>query len=271
MKVCLAFGLPIVFHLLAGTIHNSIDRVILEKYVSMSELGIYTIGYQIGMIMSVITTSVNRAWQPSFFEFMSSNMPEEQKRFENRRMLAFWIIGVGSICLIGMLWAKEFLILLTPEKFHASADVVPIILFGYMFQGLYFFAVSPLFQFKKTKLLLFLTAASALVNIVLNFIFIPKYGIYGAAYATVISFFFQSALVYFIGKKLFDPGYELCPIILSIISIFLILMSVSYIEISFVGEIIKLFFLAGFMMLTVIAYKKYSFVILNKLLERVKS
>ena len=271
VKICLAFGIPIVFHLLAGAIHNSIDRVILEKYVSMSELGIYSLGYQIGMVMSVITCSINRAWQPNYFEFMSSNMSEKQKRFENRRMFAFWIIGIGGICLIGMLWAKEFLVLLTPEKFHASADVVPIILFGFLFQGMYFFAVSPLFQYKKTKFLPFLTAASAIVNIILNFVFITDYGIYGAAYATVASFFFQAVVVYFVSKKLFDPRYELSFVLITVILLCLILVCNKYISISILGELFKLFYLSIFCVITFVMYKKYTFPVFSKIIHLKKS
>jgi O-antigen/teichoic acid export membrane protein len=266
VKICLAFGIPIVFHLLAGVIHNSIDRVILEKYVSISELGIYTLGYQIGMIMSVITTSVNKAWQPNYFEFMSSHMLKEQKLFENRRMFAFWMIGVGSICLTGMLWAKEFLALLTPEKFHASSEVVPIILFGYLFQGLYFLAVSTLFQFKKTKFLPFITVSSAIVNICLNFIFIPKYGIYGAAYATVISFSFQAFVVYYVSKKLFNPKYEYIPIFVSISFLGFALICNKYLEISIINEFIKFSYLLCFMTTIIFLYKTYTYPVFSKLI-----
>ena len=128
LKYALAFGLPIVFHLLAGALHNSIDRVILAKFVSLEKLGIYTLGYQVGMVMSVVVTSVNRAWQPNYFELMSTNRNDQA--FENRRMFAYWLIGIGSICLIGMLWAKEILLILTPREYHLAAGVIPIIILG---------------------------------------------------------------------------------------------------------------------------------------------
>jgi O-antigen/teichoic acid export membrane protein len=268
LTTALIFGIPILFHLLMGSIHASIDRVILERYVSLGELGIYTLGYQIGMVLSVIVGSINRAWQPNYFEFMSSSMDIEQKKFENRRMLALWVIGIGSICLVGMMWAKEFLILLTPENFHVAAGVVPIILFGYFFQGLYFFAVSPLFQFKKTKFLPFLTAVSALLNIILNFMFIPKYGIYGAAYATVLSFAFQSAFVYFVSKKLFYPEYEFFPIIVAILSFTFVLIFINFLEVNFLAEMIKVIFLMLFIAGMTYLYKDYSYNILTKIRKR---
>lgn len=256
VQICLAFGIPVVFHLLAAALHNSIDRIILEKYVTIDELGIYTLGYQLGMVMSVIVTSINGAWQPNYFELMSSD--SSHKAYENRRMFALWISGISLICLIGILWAKEFLILLTPENFHAAAGVVPIILFGYLFLGIYYFAVSPLFQFKKTKNLPFLTGAAALLNIGLNLVFIPEYGIYGAAYTTVVSFLFQAGFVYMVGRKLFDPGYELGRIAFLICLLMGILLINNHIPVSVYGEFLKVGILLIYAGLTFLLFGLYT-------------
>ena len=256
VKYALAFGVPIVFHLLAGVMHNSIDRVILEKYVSMDQLGIYSLGYQIGMVMNIIVASVNKAWQPNYFDLMSSDTHD--KAYENRRMFALWMIGIGSICLIGMLWTTEFLILLTPKNFHAAAGVVPIIIMGYFFHGMYFFAVSPIFQFKKTKMLPFLTGAAALLNITLNLFLIPAFGIYGAAYATLISFAFQAVLVYIIGRRLFDPDFEKIKIAVAVSPLLLVLLTGLSLNVSFHIQFIKFIYLLGFVALTGILFRPYT-------------
>ena len=255
VKYALAFGVPIVFHLLAGVMHNSIDRVILEKYVSMDQLGIYSLGYQIGMVMSIIVTSVNKAWQPNYFDLMSSETHD--RAYENRRMFALWLFGIGSICLIGMLWAKEFLILLAPESYHAAAGVVPIIIMGYFFQGVYFFAVSPIFHFKKTKILPFLTGAAALLNITLNLLFIPRFGIYGAAYATLISFAFQAVFVFIVSRRLFDPHLELWRIALAFFILLGVPLSGFSINFSLKMQFIKSAYFIFFCGLVLISFYSY--------------
>lgn len=263
VKYALAFGVPIVFHLMAGVMHNSIDRIILEKYVSMDQLGIYSLGYQIGMVMSIIVASVNKAWQPNYFDLMSSDTHD--RAYENRRMFALWLVGIGSICLMSMLWAKECLILLTPQNFHAAASVVPIIVMGYFFQGIYYFIVSPIFQFKKTKLLPFMTGAAALVNIGLNLILVPYLGIYGAAYATLISFAFQAVLVHTIGRRLFDPQFERLKVTLAIVILLIVPMTSLPMQISIGYEVMKILYFFGFVSFITWLFSSYTKPVIFKL------
>ncbi|UCH07026.1 MAG: flippase [Deltaproteobacteria bacterium] len=266
VKYALGFGIPIVFHLLAVVLHNSIDRVILEKYVTMEQLGIYSLGYQIGMVMSIIVIAVNNAWQPNYFDLMASD--RHDKEYENRRIFALWLVVIGSICLIGMLWAKEFLILFTPEDYHAADGVVPIIILGYFFQGVYFFAVSPIFQFKKTKVLPFLTGAAALLNISLNFLLIPRFGIYGAAYATLISFCFQSVFVYFVSRRLYNPNFEVAKILLVVILLISVPVTNIGLEINFEMQLFKAIYFCGFVLTNFFLFKSYTMPILVRICLR---
>lgn len=267
LKYALAFGLPIVFHLLAGVLNNSIDRVILAKFVTMGKIGIYTLGYQVGMVMSVIVMSVNKAWQPNYFELMSGD--SHDRAFENRRIFSYWLIGIGCVCLIGMLWAEEILIILTPGGYRLAARVIPIIILGFFFQGVYSFAVSPIFQYKKTIILPFLTGLVALINIGFNFLLIPQFGISGAAYATLISFFFQAMLAYILGVKLFNPQFELgkilCLMILLVIVPFVVVSS----EISVQSEIIKVTYLVSYIAIAIALFWEYTGPILKKINTRI--
>jgi O-antigen/teichoic acid export membrane protein len=203
----LSFGVPIVIHLLSGVMHTSIDRAILADMVPMAELGWYTLGYQVGMVMGIVTTSVNRAWQPSYYDIMESADPKNDHHI--CRTFNLWLILMSIICTAGMLWGGDILKLITPEHFHGATVVIPYVMLGYFFHGLYYFAVSPIFFYKKTILLPWFTGAAAAVNIGLNFLFIPHLGIIGAALATTISMFFQSVIVYLVGRKLHNHGFNL--------------------------------------------------------------
>jgi O-antigen/teichoic acid export membrane protein len=204
----LSFGVPIVIHLLSGVMHSSIDRAILADMVSVAELGLYTLGYQVGMVMAIVTTSVNKAWQPSYYEVMESNDPKKDHHI--RRTYNLWLIVMSLICTLGILWGGDILKLITPQNFHGASVVIPYVLLGYFFHGLYYFAVSPIFFHKRTILLpIFTGAAAALVNIGLNFLLIPYLGITGAALATTISMFFQALVVYIVGRRLHNHGFNL--------------------------------------------------------------
>jgi len=222
----LSFGIPIVVHLLGGVVHNSIDRAILAAKVPVSELGLYTLGYQVGMVMSVVTSSINKAWQPNYFDLMESK--DKNKDYHVRRTFNLWIMFIALFCMIGILWGGDILKMITPAYFHGAAKVIPFILLGYFFHGIYFFVSSPIFFFKKTKFLPWLTGSAAGLNIGLNFLLIPYFGIIGAALATTISKFFQAGVCYSFGNKLHNHRYNIVAVLIvsllmtiSIISLFI--------------------------------------------------
>jgi len=267
VRYTLAFGLPLVFHVLAGALLNSIDRVILEKYVSLSEVGIYTLGYQMGLVMSVLVVSINRAWIPNYYDLMSQQ--KNDQAYEIRRAFYLWLTGIGAVSLVGSLWSKEILVILTPENFHKSAQIVPVILFSYFIYGIYFFAVAPVFYYRKTGILPFTTGSAALMNIVLNLIFIPYFGISGAAYATLISFLYMAIVVYLVGKRLFDPKFEIFKIVslVSIVSIPCFWLDLQ--EISLKNEIFKIMILGGFISTCFLLLKSYLLPMVDTIQEEI--
>ena len=250
----LTFGLPIVVHLVASNLLLFIDRYILERYVTLSELGIYTFGYQIGLVMSVLVSSINKAWVPNYFEMM--NQKDIDHSYQARKILAVWLTGIGLVCLVCSLWSHEFLIFLAPEIFNESAKIVPIIMMSYVFEGFYYFAVIPFFYYKKTLYLPFFTGTVALLNIGLNLIFIPTFGIYGAAYATLISYVLLSVFVYLLSRRLFNPHYELAKILFLLILLSLCLWD-GFLQVTAVAELVKLAFVAVFIISGMVLFKSY--------------
>ena len=201
----LRFSLPLVPHNLAGWILSLSDKLILQRYSSLSEVGLYSLGYSLGMVMNFIVMSINFAWAPFFFDMAKTNKDAKQIF---ARITTLWMIFISFICISGILFSREIIILLTTEKFYGSALVIPIILVSYFLNGMYFMVVNAIFYLKKTKVLPIFTFISAIVNIGLNFWWIPKFGMMGAAYATLVSFIVQFLLVYKYSIKIYPIPYE---------------------------------------------------------------
>jgi len=254
VKKALSFGLPIVLHLLCSTSLLLVDRLILERFVSLSDLGIYTLGYQIGLGMSVLVASTNKAWTPNYYELM--NQENMDRGYHVRKAFGFWLTGIGLICLAGGLWSHEIISLLTPEKFHGSAKIVPIILISYVFEGLYFFAVNPIFYYRRTLILPFFTGSAAILNIGLNLLFAPRFGIYGAAYATLISYVVLAILVFLFSRRLFNPHYELIKIFFLIFLLSSCLWPI-FQQNSFIVEIIKVAIVGMYLFLSFVLFQDY--------------
>ena len=209
----LRFGLPLVPHLLSGWALNFVDRVMLERMVPLDEVGRYTLGYNLGMILLTIVTSINEAYQPYYFKLMSGGSPEPGRKIV--RIVLIYTAGIGFLALVGSLFAGELVALLTPVKYHASARYVPPILLGYLMVGFYFFISSPLFFFKKTSLLPLVTGTAALLNIALNYLLIPRYGAIAAAWITFVCYFFMMCTYYLVARKLNAAAFPLGRVLLT--------------------------------------------------------
>ncbi|MCK9225255.1 MAG: oligosaccharide flippase family protein [Candidatus Muirbacterium halophilum] len=241
----LSFGIPMVIHQIAMMIHTSMDRLILERFVSFSELGLYSFAYQIGMLLQAVTLSINRAIQPNYYELMK-NKNSKFKKQQINGIFKMWMLIIGSISALGILWIKEVIYLVIPFQYHNSYKVASIIFFSYFIGIFYFYFSLPLFYYKKTKLIPFITLIATILNICLNIILIPQFGITGAAYATFFSYLAQTILAYFAGIRLYNPNYPLKKIFLYIISIFSIFIVFQYdfntLEFYFIKSIYTLFF-----------------------------
>jgi O-antigen/teichoic acid export membrane protein len=198
LRASLLFGLPLVPHLLSGWAMGFADRLLLEPRIPLEELGRYNLGYQVGLAMSVLVTSINMAWSPYYYDLMERNADPEKRI---RQVTGLYVAVIGGLCLLGALFGQEFLRVLAPPQYHSAALYVPLILFSYLLNGFYYFASMPLFYYKKTSLIPVVTIVSALSNVGFNLWLIPKWGALGSAWATVLSYLVLLCLAYFLGRR----------------------------------------------------------------------
>lgn len=215
LRYALAFGGPIVIHLLSVSLHNAIDRVMLERFVSLSQLGIYTLAFTIGNTLSVFISGFNQAYQPSYFKLMESDDPSKAKKISKTFSAWLALITAAATCMI--IAGKPFITIFAGKKFIETVHIFPWIVYAVYLGSFYFFFSSTIFYFKKTIYLPLITGTSAVINIVLNLTLIPSYGIIGAAISTAISHLIQSVLAYFIGGKMFKMRWPLVQIAVSFI------------------------------------------------------
>jgi len=183
LKYSLAFGLPVIFHLLAQNVLNTFDQIIINKLLGSKEAGLYALAYKIGMIQLILTMSVFKAWSPMFYEKMNYKKNKDINKLVYKLGL---LISLSATFLI--LFSKELMIILADKLYYESLPVVPIVIFGYFFFFLYTIYVSFAFYYKKTRSVALITIIAGGINIGLNYLFIPVYGYIAAAWATMISY-----------------------------------------------------------------------------------
>lgn len=255
IKSLMSFGMPVVIHLTAATVMTSIDRIILEKYLPLSSVGIYTLGCQLGSAISIIVVSINRAWMPNYYDLMDSK--DVDRAYEIRRIFCVWQVVIGAMCLVGGLWARDVVALLATDRYYDAAGIMPIILLGYFFNGVYFFMISPIFHYKKTSRLPLITISAAVMNVVLNLILIPRQGTLGAANAMMLSFLSLAVLSYFIGKRYFNPHFEIArlTVLAIIVSIPSMLLNFGH-GLTF-SVVYKILVVAGYITLCYVFFRSY--------------
>ena len=206
LKASLHFGLPLIPHALAGWILTLMDRIFLNYYTTLAVVGIYSLGYQIGMVMSLIATSINMAWAP-FFMSTAKEKGEEAKNIFSQ-LTTYYMVAILFIGLAMSLFAKDIIFLMATPKYYDSHKIIPIIVGTYVLNGMYYMVANQIFYTKKTKYIPIATFGSALLNILFNYLWIPKYGMMGAAWATLVSFAFMFLFTYIISHKVYPIKYE---------------------------------------------------------------
>lgn len=201
----LKFGLPLVPHLLAWWVLNLIDRLMLQHFRGLDEVGIYSIGYTIGMILWFVTAAFNNAWMPFFF---STAKREKNAKEIFSKITTYYLMGILLLGLLIMTFSKEIVTLMTTPEFYKSYKVVPIITLANIATGIYLMSANQIFFVKKTHYMPVISITAALSNILLNILLIPPYGMIGAAYATMVSFAICAMITYFTSSKLYHIQYE---------------------------------------------------------------
>lgn len=202
----LKFGIPLIPHALAGWTLTLIDRIFLNNYQSIAIVGLYSLGYQFGMIMSLITTSINFAWTPFFMSTAKEKGEDAKPIF--KQLTTYYMMVIIFIGLVISMFAKDVIFLMTTPEYYKSYEIIPIIVGSHVLNGMYYMVVNQIFYTKKTKYLPIATFGSALINIALNYLWIPNYGMMGAAYATLFSFAFAFIFTWIISYKVYPIHYE---------------------------------------------------------------
>jgi O-antigen/teichoic acid export membrane protein len=204
LRQSLAFGLPRVPHGFAQQVIAVGDKFVLSLFVSLSQLGLYSMGVSIGLILKIFLAAFEYAWAP--FYYATVREPGAQRVFSaittyGIAVLALMTAGLSAI-------AKDLLEVVTGGQYTAAAGVVAWTALGVFFQGIYLMTSIGLNITQRTTYYPVATAVAAAVNIGLNFALIPRLGIIGAAYANGAAYATQAALAYTFSQRFYPITYE---------------------------------------------------------------
>ena len=204
------FGLPFLPSALLFVIVGFSDRWLIKFFLNVDAVGVYGTGYKLGSIMSLAVTAFNLNWQPYYLKQNDTKMLENIGSYA---ILGFVFIFTALIFVVDVLvFLNINNIYLIGENFREGIVVVPYIALGYFFYGIYILQSPSIFLKNKQNWGMCFWIIAAALNIILNIIMIPKYGIVGAGTASALSYFIMMLLIIKKNKEWFPMHYRMKPI-----------------------------------------------------------
>jgi O-antigen/teichoic acid export membrane protein len=205
LKEALKFGTPLIFSTVGIMFLNLSDRYLINLYLNLEEVGTYDIAYRIaGIVNMFLILPFNQAMLPSAFKEFNLM---ENSRYLTKLMtyMCFMTIWGGLAIAI---FSNEIILILGNENYFAANAYIPLIILAYIFSAMRNVASNGILFAQKTFMIALITIAAAVLNIILNIIFIPIYGTIAAAYTTLISFFVFYIVTLFSADKYYKISYE---------------------------------------------------------------
>ena len=208
-KFCIVLAIPTVFYNLSDLILGQSDKVMVQQILGISAAGLYSAALNFGGIVFTIFTALNNSWCPFFFDDMKMGNRENVREKAKNYLELFTVLAVGFILL-----SKEVYQIFVDSSFLSGTKMIPIFVSSYFINFLCTFPINYEYYHKQTKVVAVVTIVSSLVNVGLNVVLIQRFGMVGAALATMISHCLQLMLHYcytryVLGKQDYPFGIQL--------------------------------------------------------------
>ncbi len=196
----LAYSLPLMPNIAAGWIASLSDRLIIAKYVDTSAVGLYSVGYSLGMLLYILQDAITQVLGPISMSGLIRDKSNTEKKIAaiSRYLWAFMLFSNFML----FLFSKEILYVFSDEAYSEAYFIIPIVGFMYVLSAQYRLFSSVISFKKKTVYISFAAIFQAVVNLGLNFIFIPMYGYMAAAITSVVSMLVYTLLILFLSQRL---------------------------------------------------------------------
>jgi O-antigen/teichoic acid export membrane protein len=206
LREALAFGLPKVPHGLLVQVQNLADRKILDLFVARAEVGVYSMAYNFGQGVKLASSAFEPAWGPFIYaEVRRPDAPRTLARVISPAFAAF--VGAGlAVAVLG----RELLTLMTTKNpaFREGAPVIPVVAAAYVLHGVFLLTSVGIGIARQARYYPLVTLAAASANVAGNFILIPRFGMMGAAWATVLSYAVMALVGLVLSRRLYPIPFE---------------------------------------------------------------
>ncbi len=185
LKESLIFAIPLLPNAASGWITGLSDRILLARYGSLAETGIYNVGYLLGRGITIFSEAIFLVYGPMIYAMLKKDPATAQVRIA--RFVPYFFMFMLWMCLGLSLFAAEIVAIVAPARYASATTVVPIVLSAYFLGSQYKTFVLLLSYHKQTLVISLGSILQASVNLGANLLLIPRYGKIAAAWTTLIA------------------------------------------------------------------------------------
>lgn len=245
-KYSILFNIPLVPHYLSQTVLNSADRIMIKSMVSESTAGIYSLAYALAMIMTLFNTALSHTLSPWIYQKIKDNKALE---IAPVGYTSLGVIAIVNIILIAI--APEAISFFAPAEYHDAIWVIPPIAMSSFFLFCYDLFARFEFYYEKTRFIMVASVFGAMLNVILNYIFIRKFGYYAAGYTTLFCY-----IVYAVGHYMFMR--RVCRVYMNNISVYnvgiIVGMAVAFMSVGFLLTLTYNFPILRFIIIAILTF-----------------
>lgn len=224
-KEALWFNLPLIPHYLSTYLLGSSDKIMISRLINDSATAYYSVAYSVASVALIVWTAVNSSLIPYTYEKC------EKKDYKAISAVTLPILLLFAVvCVLVIMLAPEVVKIMATSDYSEAIMVIPPIVGGVFFQVQYYIYANIVYYYKKPKYVMIASVTATVLNIILNYIFIPIFGYVAAGYTTIFCYFIQAAIDYFamrrvVGESVYNMRYlgllSIGVVIISLISILL--------------------------------------------------
>tara|TARA_B100001059_G_scaffold41029_1_gene32992 strand:- start:1432 stop:2886 length:1455 start_codon:yes stop_codon:yes gene_type:complete len=246
IKKIFVFGIQVAISSLFFYLLDYIDRFIMKELLPMSDVGVYSLGYRIAAVINIlIILPFSYVWAPIRMEYANNKNNED---FVKIVFSYFSLIGFMFIVFFILFTESILPIFIQNADFYEASRVIPLVMLGlffYSYQNIIDFGI---YLHQKVYYYIIVSILTIVLNVILNFWLLPKFGLISAAYITIISYLFSSTLIYIISNRYYKLKLEwkkLIILILLLITIYSIINFIKF-EIDFLSKVLIYIILSFF-------------------------
>ncbi len=206
----MAYAWPLIIVGFAGIVNEMLSRTMMKylltgtKEENLAQLGIFGANYKLAMLITLFTQAYRYAAEPFFFRHAA-----DKDALRIQANVTKWFTIASTAGMLGILLFLDVVKYFLGTKFHGGLDIVPILLVANLLLGLYY-NFSVWYRLKdRTGLGAWISLAGAALTILLNILWIPRFGYVGAAWVTLLCYAFMSWATWQTGRRHYPVPYEL--------------------------------------------------------------